>query len=131
MGTGREAQCVSFETPNELTLAGCFQVNCDLSGESYTIIFDRSNKIEFTCDIYSVGKFISQQGYKALCVDPRVVCAKRLTACPNDCFYRGKCQENGKCSCDYFYEGDFCQFPRRSPKGFEKYWAKLKELNSF
>lgn len=42
-----------------------------------------------------------------ICEDPRVICGRKLQ-CPGNCNGRGVCLENGKCQCNFFYEGELC-----------------------
>ena len=46
-----------------------------------------------------------------------------------DCFFRGKCRESGICSCDFFFEGEYCQDKKQSPRKLGKLWKQIKHFN--
>ena len=101
MGTGKDSQCVEFQTPSGQTTAGCFEVSCNKDASKYKIIFQRDKALEINCSYETVGNQIQVGIYMVKCVDPESICRNRNTKCPFDCFYRGKCRESGICTVSY------------------------------
>ena len=129
MGTGKSSQCVAFRNAEGKASAGCFEVMCNEHKTEYIVLFNLKEQEFITCMANTVNQLFSSGEFQVQCKDPRVVCRDRNTACSFDCYLRGRCQENKKCVCNYFYEGDYCQFERKAPPGLEKYWEDLKRFN--
>lgn len=131
MGTGKNSQCVEFETPSGQTTAGCFEIQCAPSREKYTVIFQREDEISVECTEELAGTKIQRGLYSVKCVNPNLICRNRNTKCPFDCFFRGKCRESGICSCNFFYDGDYCEKEIQFPKQLNRMLKKIKEINGF
>ena len=58
MGTGKDSQCVEFQTPSGQTTAGCFEVSCNKDASKYKIIFQRDKALEINCSYETVGNQI-------------------------------------------------------------------------
>ena len=131
MGTGKDAQCIQFQTPSGQMSAGCFEIICTESKENYIVKFNRKEKQIIECNEFNIGINQHVGLYLVKCVDPKVMCRDRNTKCPFDCFYRGKCRESGVCTCNFFFQGDYCEDEKPFPKGMKRLWNKIKEFNGF
>ena len=131
MGTGKNSQCIEFQTPSGQTTAGCFEISCNKDSSKYKVIFERDENIEIKCSLDTVGNQIKVGMYIVKCMDPELICRNRNTKCPFDCFYRGKCRESGICTCNFFYEGDYCEIEKEFPSGLNSLWKQIKKFNGF
>lgn len=131
MGTGEDSQCVQFQTLSGHMTAGCFEIICSPDKQRYTVLFDRKDFLHVECSKETEGDSVQVGMYMVKCVDPGLICRSRNTKCPFDCFFRGKCRESGVCTCNFFFEGDYCEREKSSPKGLGRLWRKVKEFNGF
>ena len=129
MDTGKYSQCIEFTDFKNNYTAGCFEVECNRYNTKYMVIFDQKQGLVAYCSKNDIGKAKYLNGQTVKCVDPQLMCQRRHTECPYDCLSRGRCQENRKCACNYFFTGPYCQFEKKAPKGLKNLWNKLKRYN--
>merc|ERR1740139_16148 len=97
------SKCQEFVYKNK-KMAACLQIQCNNAKNSYKVALKGDTPVIFTCksenQVFKWGN-----NFKFICENPKVICNN---LCPKACNHRGKCLENGKCSCDPFYSGEIC-----------------------
>lgn len=85
-------------------LSGCLDINCAADKKSYVVQLKSNNSDKYTCNREN-QMFKWGDDFEFECENPQIICND---LCPKSCLHRGKCLENGKCSCDPFYTGEIC-----------------------
>jgi hypothetical protein len=100
---GEDSRCQTFEYKGN-KYAGCVNITCSSSRDSYQVTLGGDDPVRFTCQKENqVFKWGSNFVFN--CENPNLICNN---LCPKNCYNRGKCLENGKCACDAFYSGEIC-----------------------
>jgi hypothetical protein len=128
-GTGKNSECVSFRDKSGIATAGCFEIKCEPDKSKYFVIFNRLISSYIECSRNEIDQLINKDGYQVLCQDPELMCKERFTHCKNDCSLRGKCTESGKCDCNYFYFGEYCEKEVEVPESYQAIWDQIKKVN--
>ena len=91
--------------------AACVKIRCNRSGTAYQAIlkpkYESQAPITFICTGENQTRQPQQLGnsHTFICENPKLIC-KNL--CPKGCYNRGKCLDNGTCSCDFMFTGAIC-----------------------
>lgn len=101
---GPESRCQEFRWKGQ-KYAGCLKVKCAEDKKSYDVFLkDGKYELYYTCyGENDSAKLNSTTSF--YCENPKVICG---SLCPKNCNNRGKCLENGYCSCNPFYSGEIC-----------------------
>ena len=91
--------------------AGCVKTRCNRNGTKYQVTlnpyYSSDEPIKYVCSRENEVKSQIQMGKKHhfICENPKLICGN---LCPKGCYGRGKCLENGNCSCDPMFKGEIC-----------------------
>jgi hypothetical protein len=100
---GMNSKCQEYKHKGEKK-ASCVDIKCNRNKTSYRVKLLGDHPAEFICK--SEGQVETPwEGYQFFCENPELICRN---LCPRSCYHRGKCLENGQCSCDPFYSGEIC-----------------------
>ena len=97
------AKCQEFRMDGK-KYASCQHISCTSDKSSYRVYLKSGTSYVYY-DCYHENSSATWNGKKFFCENPAIICG---SLCPKDCLNRGKCLENGECSCNPFYSGAIC-----------------------
>ena len=124
---GLKSKCFDIRKKDDFNFKPvCLETDCK---ENYVNI-TTSLGLYFKC-IYgkNIKLEISGEEYEVNCPKKDKICPK--PKCLNNCNFNGYCFENGKCFCDYMYEGEFCEKEKICEKDESNLCLYLKVNSSY
>ena len=101
--TGTSSRCQEFFYKGT-KMAGCVEIRCNSAKTMYQVSLKGQSPKKFVCKRENEIKK-TWTGFEFVCENPKIICRD---LCPKSCYNRGKCLENGECSCDPFFGGEIC-----------------------